>query len=254
MSVETGAGMANEDKEFGQLDQNKSFKPVLYSFRVPPQNRDSSKFALQLPFATLFDNLIAVLWSVYGKDPTIRSGINQVQWALEYMKCMKLDYSYPESIRSIIYVLEKQLMELYAQVGEKLYQSKKQELDKNTKDENEHTSQNLEEKKAAIPCVSFNEKDIMDKLKNMNLSIDPKTGEAKNIKELNSLGRRKTIVGDEKCKIAPKSSETYLIGKLQKILSNTMEEETKTNVEEIIKNLKVQKPGLPDGAKSVTAS
>lgn len=74
--------------------------------------------------------------------------------------------------------------------------------------------------------------------------------------------------------------KAYLIGKLQKILSITTEEETKTNVEEyvaiviilsvfvnldvinsviffifrIIKNLKVQKPGVPDGAKSVTAS
>lgn len=60
----------------------------------------------------------------------VYTGINQVQWALEFLKCMKVDYSYPESIRIVVHVLEKYLLQLYAIVGEKLYMIKnKQELD-----------------------------------------------------------------------------------------------------------------------------
>lgn len=46
------------------------------------------------------------------------------------MKCMRVDNRYPESIGGIVKELEKQLIELYAKVGEKLYEIKKQqELD-----------------------------------------------------------------------------------------------------------------------------
>lgn len=47
-------------------------------------------------------------------------GINQMQWALEFLKCLKEDYSYPESIRKIVNDLEIQLIDLYAKVGEQM--------------------------------------------------------------------------------------------------------------------------------------
>lgn len=122
--------------------------PMLYQFRVTHGN--DKTFALQQPFATLFDNLIAVLWSVYGKKSTIQigtqqtvhsvvintntvayhiygelilfnfPGINQLQWALEFLKCMKVDYNYPASIVKIVNELEERLIKLYAKVGEKI--------------------------------------------------------------------------------------------------------------------------------------
>lgn len=55
------------------------------------------------------------------------TGINQIQWALELMKCMRVDFSYPEGIGKIVIVLEKQLLELYAKVGEKLEEIKEKQ-------------------------------------------------------------------------------------------------------------------------------
>lgn len=55
-------------------NQNLSFIPVLYNFRVTPPPSSNKTFALQQPFATLFDNLITVLWSVYGKNSKIQIG------------------------------------------------------------------------------------------------------------------------------------------------------------------------------------
>lgn len=48
------------------------------------------------------------------------SGINQLQWALEFMKCMKTDYTYPASMGNIVKDLEIQMIQLYSQVAEKL--------------------------------------------------------------------------------------------------------------------------------------
>lgn len=39
---------------------------------------------------------------------------------MEFMRCMKVDYGYPESIEKITNELEDQLIELYAKVGRKL--------------------------------------------------------------------------------------------------------------------------------------
>lgn len=50
-------------------------------------------------------------------------GVNQLQWALEFMKCMKSDYGYPQSIERIVGELEDQLIELYAMIGLKLYEN-----------------------------------------------------------------------------------------------------------------------------------
>lgn len=53
-------------------------------------------------------------------------GINQMQWTLEFLKCMELEHSYPECIGKIVNELEKQLIELYSKVGEKLKEQKAQ--------------------------------------------------------------------------------------------------------------------------------
>lgn len=62
-------------------------------------------------------------------------GVNQLQWALEFMRCMKVDYGYPESIGKIVNELENQLITLYAKVGKKIQERNKQkeeeELNKN---------------------------------------------------------------------------------------------------------------------------
>lgn len=56
-------------------ESNVAFHPVLYNFRTPPtRHSNSKKHALQLPFAVLFDNLITVLWAVYGKNPRVMCG------------------------------------------------------------------------------------------------------------------------------------------------------------------------------------
>lgn len=60
----------------------------------------------------------------------IHTGIIQVEWALEFLKCMQVDYSYPESIRKIVGVLEKNLMDLYIKYGEKLNET----LDESTEE------------------------------------------------------------------------------------------------------------------------
>lgn len=39
--------------------------------------------------------------------------------------------------------------------------------------------------------MSYNEKDILDKLETVKLPIDPETGEPKYLKELDQLGKRK---------------------------------------------------------------
>lgn len=54
--------------------QTTPFHPVLYHFRTSPTPSRGKKYALQLPFALLFDNLITVLWAVYGKNPKVVCG------------------------------------------------------------------------------------------------------------------------------------------------------------------------------------
>jgi len=61
--------------EFDVTTHSPTFHPMMYNFQVEPQLTGFRKtFALQLPFATLFDNLIAVLWSVYCKQSTFQIG------------------------------------------------------------------------------------------------------------------------------------------------------------------------------------
>jgi len=55
-------------------------------------------------------------------------GINQIQWALEFLRCLKVDYSYPESIGKIVKTLEKNMIELYSKINEIQYKKKMQEL------------------------------------------------------------------------------------------------------------------------------
>lgn len=62
-----------------------------------------------------------------------------------------------------------------------------------------------------INLESFNEKDIMGKLNTLHIAIDSTTGEVKHLKDLNSLGRRKPVVGDAKCKIENESSKSNLL-------------------------------------------
>lgn len=69
---------------------------------------------------------------------TLFTGINQLQWALEFLRCMKVDYGYPESIEKIVGELEEQLISLYAKVGEKIQENKrKKDLEEMEKDVNE---------------------------------------------------------------------------------------------------------------------
>lgn len=69
------------------------------------------------------------------------TGINQIQWALELMKCMRVDFSYPEGIGKIVIVLEKQLLELYAKVGEKLEEIKEKQEQGEKEEAEENNSQ-----------------------------------------------------------------------------------------------------------------
>lgn len=68
----------------------------------------------------------------------------------------------------------------------------------------------LEEEKVKIICQSLNETDIMNKLNTIILPIDSKTGNNKNLNELNSLGRRKPVVDDKKCDTDSKSSKSNI--------------------------------------------
>lgn len=62
----------------------------------------------------------------------IYTGIIQVEWALEFLKCMRVDYSYPESICKIVEVLEKNLMDLYIKYGEKLNENMDESIEEIT--------------------------------------------------------------------------------------------------------------------------
>lgn len=68
-----------------------------------------------------------------------------------------------------------------------------------------------EEKSVLINLESFNEKDIMGKLNTMHITIDSTTGEAKHLKDLNSLGRRKPVPGDAKCKADNENSKSNIL-------------------------------------------
>lgn len=71
----------------------------------------------------------------------ITTGVNQLQWALEFLRCMKVDYGYPDSIAKITGELEEQLISLYAKVGEKMQENKrKKDLEQIEKDVSEKNS------------------------------------------------------------------------------------------------------------------
>lgn len=71
----------------------------------------------------------------------ITTGVNQLQWALEFLRCMKVDYGYPDSIAKIVGELEEQLISLYAKVGEKMQENKrKKDLEQIEKDVSEKNS------------------------------------------------------------------------------------------------------------------
>lgn len=55
--------------------------------------------------------------------------------------------------------------------------------------------------------TSYNESEFMKKLRVLKVPLDPSTGEAKYLKELNSLGRRKSKNRD-KCANNKKSSKS----------------------------------------------
>ncbi|XP_050426978.1 uncharacterized protein LOC126837198 [Adelges cooleyi] len=222
-------------------EQNKAtgFVPVLYHFRVQPKTTGKT-YALQQPFATLWDNLITVLWSVYGKgSKNIQIGITQLQWALEFMKCMKVDYGYPESIEKIVNELEDQLIALYAKVGQKLHEIKeKKAQEEKARKENEENNGAKEE--ATDEYISYNEKDIMGKLEGMKMPLDPETGEIKYLTTLNALGKRKSKLDECNDKKDSKNSlsKDYMIGALKKVLAKPADD-AKNEVEELIKQLEV---------------
>lgn len=60
------------------------------------------------------------------------TGINQMEWALEFLKCFKVDYNYPESISKIVKTIEKVMIELYSKISE--IQHKEKELIVENKD------------------------------------------------------------------------------------------------------------------------
>lgn len=59
-------------------------------------------------------------------------------------------------------------------------------------------------------CVSYNEKDIMNKLNELDVPIDIETGEPKALKELNSLGGRKPKSVDKMCKLENQTSKSNI--------------------------------------------
>ncbi|VVC27180.1 Hypothetical protein CINCED_3A018569 [Cinara cedri] len=234
-------------KNLSQSDSNKkdasnqmtTFNPVIYTFRTTQQTGREQAFALQQPFATLFDNLITVLWVVYYKKTSLRIGINQLQWALQFMQCMKVDNGYPESIGKIVSDLENQLITLYAMVGKVLKEKKKSEVEIAEKDVNEKSSISSGVKNALLSGYkSYNEEDIMKKLDTIDIVLDPVTGEPKNINDLHSLAKRKAK--SDKCPIKKNSSKIYVIGALQNVMKKTTDAATKTEVEKLIKELKLE--------------
>lgn len=60
--------------------------------------------------------------------------------------------------------------------------------------------------------TSYNEKDVMEKLGALKVSVDPITGEAKHLKELNSMGKRRPKKVDPclKDKNTTKSTKKYI--------------------------------------------
>lgn len=67
--------------------------------------------------------------------------MSQLHWALEFIKCMKVDYGYPDSINKIVNQLEDQLIGRYAMVGKKMHTVKQnKELELITKDDKENKS------------------------------------------------------------------------------------------------------------------
>ncbi|XP_025191206.1 uncharacterized protein LOC112591583 [Melanaphis sacchari] len=216
--------------------------PKIYKFRVAPVRGNVKQFALQMPFSTLFDNLIAVLWSLYNKETTIKSGINQMQWALEFLKCLKVDYNYPESIGKIVKTIEKVMIEIYSKINNIQYKAKILELSIEKKD-SMNNSKILDEY-----ALYFNENDITKKLKTITIRMDRKSGEPRCIKELNELGKRKPKV--EACKKDNKTSQTFVIGALNKILKKATEADTITEVEELLKELNIQNT-TPAATKSL---
>lgn len=151
-------------------DDGRTFNPMLYNFRVSPKTGNEKEFTLQQPFATLFDNLITVLWSVFSKNTNIQigkifyflqtkkkkntylsesyyfflcvSGVNQLQWALEFMRVMKTDYGYSLTMQYVVNNLEDQLLLLYAKIGQKMVEN-----DKTAKKEQEEAEAKDKEKK-----------------------------------------------------------------------------------------------------------
>ncbi|XP_050444426.1 uncharacterized protein LOC126847984 isoform X1 [Adelges cooleyi] len=229
-------------------DQNKesAFVLVLYHFRVQPKATGPT-YALQQPFATLWDNLITVLWSVYGKGSKIQIGINQLQWALEFMKCMKIDYGYPESIEKIVNELEDRLISLYAKVGQKLAENNERKKTEEEKAQNEKSETDAANADESSKITSYNEKDIISKLEGLKLPLDPETGEIKYLTTLNSLGKRKSMADD--CPNDKKDSKNslnkdYMIGALKKVLTKPADD-AKNEVEELIKQLEVKSSGKP---------
>lgn len=55
-----------------------------------------------------------------------------MEWALEFLKCFKVDYNYPESIGKIVKTIEKVMIELYSKISE--IQHKEKELIVENKD------------------------------------------------------------------------------------------------------------------------
>lgn len=115
---------------------------------------------------------------------------------------------------------------------------------------------------------SYNEVDIMSKLSEMKIPLDPVTGEITSLKELNSLGKKKIITdpcyGDKKStkcrrkifiltfKIWKKKLTilfwlfifdqfiiilVYMITALQKLLKKTTDASTKSGIEEYVTTL-----------------
>ncbi|XP_050526569.1 uncharacterized protein LOC126897201 [Daktulosphaira vitifoliae] len=223
----------------GNQNENKAsdFIPVVYKFRVQPKTRGKT-YALQQPFATLWDNLITVLWSVYSKERKIQIGITQLQWALEFMKCMKVDHGYPESIEKIVGELEDHLIGLYAKVGQKLQDIKEKKAQKEK--QQKETDENEQDYVVTDDCNSYNEMDIMKKIENLKLPIDSETGEVKYLSALNSLGKKKTRNDDctsDRKDLKNSLNNEYVIDKLKKALSKTTDDAKNAAVEDLIKQL-----------------
>ncbi|XP_003247091.1 uncharacterized protein LOC100574014 [Acyrthosiphon pisum] len=225
-----------------------TLRPLIYSFRVAPVRGNIKQSALQLPFSVLFDNLIAVLWSMYNKETQIRSGINQIQWALEFLKCLKVDYNYPECIGKIVKILEKNMIELYSKINTIQYKAKQQEPSVEILDSKTDTE--ADKKTINEYALYFNEKDVEKKIAENVKEMDSVTGVTgkpshtkipRYIKELNALGKRKPKV--EECE--NKSPQTFVIGALKKILKKSTDADTRTDVEELIKEINIQNKTPP---------